>query len=147
MTQPTSPFSNLSKLIATPTTAPFPAPTNTPVDEDKSPRNLGNKETSKQPSKEASVPAAPPLPSPTPIPLIPDPPSKQNLTRKQTFEFTKKELDFMAEIKFQLRHLGVTKNELVQTGLELLAKDYAANKEQSYLVRKFAVRSKEEEFA
>ena len=150
MTQRTpSPYANLNKLIATPAAA---VPTKSHADEppsipDNAPSKLGNKETSKQPGQEASVSASPTPPAPTPLPIIPDPPHRQSLTRKQTFEFTKAELEFLTEIKFQLRHLGVTKNEIVQTGLELVAKDYAANQTQSYLMRKFAVRHTEDEFA
>lgn len=66
------------------------------------------------------------------------------MTRKQTFELTKAELDFMDTAKYELRALGVTKNEMVLTGLELLAKDYYANRKRSYLYRKFASREAEE---
>ena len=66
------------------------------------------------------------------------------MTRKQTFELTRAELDFMDKAKFELRALGVTKNEMVLTGLELLAKDYNANRKRSYLYRKFASREAEE---
>ena len=145
----TSPFSNLNKLIATPSPSvpAKPQADTPPATPDSAPSKLGNKETSKQPGQEAAVSVSPPLPATTPIPITPDPPHKQSLTRKQTFEFTKSELEFLTEIKFQLRHLGVTKNEIVQTGLELVAKDYAANRTQSYLVRKFAARSTDNEFA
>ena len=147
MTQRTpSPYANLNKLIATPASS-VPAkphadpPPSTP---ERAPSKLGNKETSLQPGQEAA--ASPTPPATTPLPITPDPPHKQSLTRKQTYEFTRSELEFLTAVKFQLRHLGVTKNEIVQTGLELVAKDYAANQTQSYLVRKFALRQTEDEF-
>ena len=90
--------------------------------------------------------AAPAPSTATPIPITPDPPQRHTLTRKQTFEFSKSELEFLTAVKFQLRHLGVTKNEIVQTGLELVAKDYAANPAASYLMRKFAARHTDDEF-
>ena len=148
MTQRTaSPFSNLNRLIAMPT-ASQPAQTATvpPSMPKHAPNKLGNKETSLQSAKEASVSASPTAPDAKPIPLTPEPPQKHTLTRKQTFEFTKSELDFLAEVKFQLRDLGVTKNEIVQTGLELVAKDYAANRAKSYLMRKFASRHTDNDF-
>ena len=148
MTQRTpSPYANLNKLIATPS-ASMPAKPHAdepPATPDQPPSNLGSKETSKQPAQEGSV--SPPPPVITPIALTPDPPQKHALTRKQTFEFTKAELEFLTEMKFQLRDLGVTKNEIVQTGLELVAKDYAANHAASYLLRKFAVRHTDDGFA
>jgi hypothetical protein len=71
------------------------------------------------------------------IPFEPEAPRRQLLRRKQTFELSQGELDFLDEVKFQLRELGVTKNEVIRTALELLAKDYQTNKETSFLVRKF----------
>jgi hypothetical protein len=79
-----------------------------------------------------------------PVPFTPEPLQGRQMTRKQTFELTKAELDFMDKAKFELRALGVTKNEMVVTGLELLAKDYEANQQNSYLYRKFASRKVEE---
>jgi len=72
-----------------------------------------------------------------PVPFEPEAPRRQLIRRKQTFELSQGELDFLDEVKFQLRELGVTKNEMIRTALELLSKDYQANKETSFLVRKF----------
>lgn len=103
-----------------------------------------NKETRKQPKKKTILPTSqkPSLetkkrPSRR-VAFEPDVPQKHRLYRKQTFEFSKEELDFLEKAKFHLRELGVTKNEIVRTALELLNKDYQANKETSFLVRKFS---------
>lgn len=103
------------------------------------PEKPANKETRKQPSPLAEqLPAAPSL-----VPFTPDPLLTRPLTRKQTFEFTKNELDFMDLVKYELRDLGITKNEMVATAVELLAKDYKANHRHSYLYRKYASRKAE----
>ncbi len=89
-------------------------------------------------TRQASQEARPKQETPArPVPFEPEAPRRQLLRRKQTFEFSKGELDFLDEVKFQLRELGVTKNEVIRTALELLSKDYQANKETSFLVRKF----------
>jgi hypothetical protein len=128
-----NPFANLNldKLLATPTPSAKPTPP--------APEKQANKETRKQPSSPVELPSEPKKPT-IPVPFTPDPLQKRPLTRKQTFELTENELEFMAQVKFELRELGITKNEMVITGLELLAKDYQANKKNSYLYRKFASR-------
>jgi hypothetical protein len=104
------------------------------------------KQGSKLPTKKTRLPstghasqeARPKKETPSrPIPFEPEAPRRQLLRRKQTFELSQGELDFLDEVKFQLRELAVTKNEVIRTGLELLSKDYQANKETSFLVRKF----------
>jgi hypothetical protein len=90
--------------------------------------------TTRQASQESSMKEETPA---RPVPFEPDAPRKQLLRRKQTFELSQGELDFLDEVKFQLRELDVTKNEVIRTALELLSKDYQANKETSFLVRKF----------
>ena len=99
---------------------------------------LPTKTTRLPTTKQASQEARPKKETPARlVPFEPEAPRRQLLRRKQTFELSKGELDFLDEVKFQLRELGVTKNEVIRTGLELLAKDYQANKETSFLVRKF----------
>jgi hypothetical protein len=104
------------------------------------------KQASKLPTKKTSLPTTRPSSQESsrkeetparPVPFEPEAPRRQLLRRKQTFELSKGELDFLDEVKFQLRELSVTKNEVIRTALELLAKDYQANKETSFLVRKF----------
>jgi hypothetical protein len=144
MTTQDTPFQALDKALFSPAQPVAKTPRNTG-------RSQDSKETSKQgnklPGKQTTSlerKQAPQAVSPTkkpprrPIAFEPDVPRRRRLGRKQTFEFNKRELDFLDEVKFQLRELGVTKNEIVRTALELLAKDYEANKETSFLVRKFA---------
>jgi len=102
-----------------------------------------NKETRKQTSPPAEQPNVP-RKAAAQLSFTPEPLQGRQMTRKQTFELTKAELDFMDKAKFELRQLGVTKNEMVVTGLELLAKDYEANQKHSYLYRKFVSRKSEE---
>ncbi len=90
----------------------------------------GNKETRKQPRKQVFI-------SDEQVSFDPAPPSRQRLYRKQTFAFNETDMDFLDTVKFELRELGVTKNEIVRAGIELLARDYQGNKETSFLVRKF----------
>ena len=89
-------------------------------------RNLVKKEAGKEGAQEAS--------------LEPDLPTKPELYRKQTFEFSEAELEFLEDAKTTCRRrfgFHVTKNEIARTALELLAKDFQTNKETSFLVRKF----------
>jgi hypothetical protein len=113
-------------------------------------------EREKQGNKEAGwLPSQPATPSPvyrdgksgkpSLVPFTPEPIPGRQLTKKQTFELHKAHVDFMDQAKFELRALGVSKEEMVRTGLELLAKDYSANQKNSYLYRKFASREVEEE--
>ncbi len=121
------------------------------ADEKQKKKLTKNKETSKQgrklPGKQTRLSAnkqANNEPSPQTnknqklININPDLPHRQRMYRKQTFEFSQADLDFMDLIKFELRASSVTKNAIVRTGLEALRKDYQANKETSFLVRKFA---------
>jgi hypothetical protein len=139
-----TPFQALDKALLSPTQLVTETQENTG-------KSQHNKETRKQgrklPEKRTIFPERKPAlqkasrkkePPMRPIAFEPDVPRRHRLGRKQTFEFSKGELDFLDETKFQLRELGVTKNEIVRTALELLAKDYVANKETSFLVRKFA---------
>ena len=151
-----SPFGGLDKLLLSSTQTKKQS-------QEEIGHGQGNKETRKQPSKQTSLPVSKeasqevsglkPLQSAATdkhelevsqtremsaaIDFEPDPPRKQRLYRKQTFELSKEELEFLEEAKFQLRELEVTKNEIVRTALELLTKDYQGNKETSFLVRKF----------
>jgi hypothetical protein len=138
MTDHSNPFLNLDKLLATPT--PPEKPVAPPLEKQ------GNKVVSQETSNQVT-PKPVQIPKPrqaaTPVPFTPDLLQPRPLTRKQTFELTKAELDFMAQAKFELRHISITKNEMVLTGLELLAKDYAANQKNSYLYRKFMSREAE----
>jgi hypothetical protein len=148
MTQRSTPFGNLSKLLITTTNVQPPEEQRpNPSTASKPETNLATKETRKEATQSPSAAPNASGPRPFPIPLTPNPPVKPGLTRKQTFEFTKTELEFMAETKFQLREYGITKNEIIQTGLELLAKDYRTNQEASYLVRKFSARKAGNDFA
>ena len=101
----------------------------------KEPTQQGNKATrnlvEKEPAKDAAREAA----------LEPDLPTKPELYRKQTFEFSEAELEFLEEAKTTCRRrfgFRVAKNEMVRTALEFLAKDFRVNQETSFLVRKFA---------
>ena len=89
------------------------------------------KQANKEPSQEEVVQR---------IPIGPNPPAKQEYTKKQTFEFSKDELRFLKQIKLELEEYKVTQNEVVRAGIELLAKDYVANRRESFLVRKFQLR-------
>jgi hypothetical protein len=128
MSTDNTPFGGLDKLLLSPTQPEKKA-------QEKTRPKQTSKKTRKQAEKEPPAPKAITSPSTT-IPFDPEPPQKQRLTRKQTFEFSKDELDFLDTAKFELRESGVTKNEIIRTGLELLAKDHQANKEASFLVRK-----------
>ena len=95
----------------------------------------GSKETRKRVSKQTIT-----LKSKRVL-LQPDLPDNPEFYRKQTFEFSEGELDFLDEAKLTCKRkyrFRVTKNELVRTALEMLSKDFEQNKETSFLVRKFA---------
>jgi hypothetical protein len=133
-----NPFQALDKALLSPTQAWENAREETGRNrEDKETRKQGNKLFRKQASHQESPKKGA---SAVPICFEPDSTGKLKFWRKQTFEFSKEELDFLNEVKFHLRELGVTKNKVVRTALELLAKDYQANKEVSFLVRKFTRR-------
>ena len=73
--------------------------------------------------------------------MQPDVPDIPEFYRKQTFELSEAELDFLDEAKLVCKRkykFRVTKNELVRAALELLTKDFETHKETSFLVRKFA---------
>ena len=129
--------------LPVPSAPPPPPSAQTPQPGLLTPEKQGNKETRKQPSP-SRVQGDGQSGKATPVPFAPEPLQGKPMTRKQTFELTRAELDFMDKAKFELRALGVTKNEMVLTGLELLAKDYNANRKRSYLYRKFASREAEE---
>ena len=75
--------------------------------------------------------------------LVPSEPKPLALYRKQTFYLGEDELRFMEQaqqtMQTQYKH-EVFKNEIVRCALELLAKDFAINKDKSFLVRKFVRR-------
>ena len=98
------------------------------------PTNQGNKETRKLPSKQTRKPGS------QEVYLEPDAPNKPEFYRKQTFEFSESELDFLDEAKLKCKKrygFRVTKAEIVRTALEFLGKDFQGNKETSFLARKF----------
>ena len=100
-----------------------------------------SKPASQPVSLPANQPTSPPEPAPTieaRIPFDPEPPHHRgDYYKKNTFELYEAEVNFLRQARFDLDPLGVTKNAIVQTALELLAKDYQVNKETSFLVRKF----------
>lgn len=67
----------------------------------------------------------------------PEPPILNANFEKGTYEITEEHLDFVNRTNYELRKWKIRKRDIVQTALELLAKDYESNKEQSYLLRKF----------
>jgi hypothetical protein len=74
--------------------------------------------------------------------LEPDPPEALPLYRKQTLQFGPKELETVQRLQQAMaaRQHEISKNDLVRAALEFLAKDFTAQKDDSYLVRKFVRR-------
>ena len=101
----------------------------------KEPSQQGNKQTRKLVGNEVGKTAT------QETALEPDLPTQPELYRKQTFELGEVELNFLEDAKTACRQsfrFRMTKNEIVRTALEFLAKDFLANKQTSFLVRKFA---------
>jgi hypothetical protein len=111
-------YAGLDQMIARATT----------VDKKERPQNKPERETTDDAEKAHAVPS-----EPKPLALY----------RKQTFYLGADELRFIEHaqetMQAQYKH-EVFKNDLVRAALELLAKDFAINKDKSFLVRKFVRR-------
>jgi hypothetical protein len=74
--------------------------------------------------------------------LDPEPPDSPALYRKQTLQFGARDLDAVQTLQQAMAARGreVAKNDLVRAAVEFLAKDFEAQQDDSYFVRKFVRR-------
>jgi hypothetical protein len=94
---------------------------------------------------QAAVPA-PATETPTGVSLTrrldPEPPDSPALYRKQTLQFGARDLETVENLQQAMAARGceVAKNDLVRAAVEFLAKDFEAQQDNSYFVRKFVRR-------
>jgi hypothetical protein len=74
--------------------------------------------------------------------LEPEPPDSPALYRKQTLQFGARDLEAVQTLQKAMAARGheVAKNDLVRAAVEFLAKDFEAQQDNSYFVRKFVRR-------
>jgi hypothetical protein len=141
--QPTALYAGLDQMIAKPTRNGLLEASEVPKVTEPEPvkRSAAGVEDSRQ----APVPA-PETETPTGVSLTrrldPEQPDSPALYRKQTLQFGARDLEAVQRLQQAMAARGneVAKNDLVRAAVEFLAKDFDAQQDDSYFVRKFVRR-------